>query len=151
MGGPKMPKKRFEFTIRYYKPSGKLYTTETFCSVTNAIALPDETFQPYMPDMKARIIGWRDKGGPARLPGLSCDGWEGPILLDCEDAYSVLILPDLPADFDDLVSMFTKMPDEWYPKLLKEIIRLGEAKGVWKPGEAVQCIKDAAEWMRLSS
>lgn len=86
-------KKTFKFRIVYFKPSGKYYTetTEEYeirtCGgVTNI---------PYMNDVVAKIRGLRDSGGQGSMPGLNSqsEGWDGLILIDCEQGFPCLILP----------------------------------------------------------
>ncbi len=84
-----MIRKQFEFEVVYFKLSGKFYTEAKFTAIISA----NEGGGPYMPDAVAKVRGWRDTGGPEALPGLSCDGWPGYILVDCEDGYPCLITP----------------------------------------------------------
>ena len=85
----KETKATFTIEITYFKRSGKFYTTTTEGHEFRAIP----TGNVYMHDVAAWIRGLRDSGGPGAMPGLSGDGWDGFILLDCDQGFPVLILP----------------------------------------------------------
>lgn len=84
-------KRPFAITITYFKPSGKMYSTE---EVTWEIGACEDsgspTLTPYMQDAVDRIKAAR---AAKTLPGLA-GGWEGPILVDCEEGFPVLIPPE---------------------------------------------------------
>lgn len=83
-------KKKFKFHITYFKPSGKFYTSAT---EEREIRVCENTEVPYMNDYCSRIRGLRDSQGQEGLPGLSGSGWDGFILVNCEEGYPCLILP----------------------------------------------------------
>lgn len=82
----------FKFHLTYFKSSGKYYTdieVDWECRT-----LDNQPDTPYMYDVFSKVRGLRDNGGPGALPGLSGEGWEGPILVDCEEnGVPGLILP----------------------------------------------------------
>ncbi len=73
-------KKKFAFLITYFKPSGKLYASEVVHWDIRSVDMNES--QAYTPDALAKLRGLRDNGGPEALPGLCCDGWDGPILIE---------------------------------------------------------------------
>ena len=79
----------FEFSITYFKMGGKFYTSRKVSWEVPTSARGG----PYMPDVAAKVRGLRDTGGQAALPGLCGEGWNGFILVDCEEGHPVLILP----------------------------------------------------------
>lgn len=89
----KADKKLFKFRLVYFKDTGKLYT-EANVDWAVRYSRHDDSLPPtpYMPDAFAKVRGLRDTGGQGALPGLS-GGWDGPILVDCDDGYPGLILP----------------------------------------------------------
>lgn len=84
---------RETFTVRltYFKPTGKYYTDTTF--QWTGRTLPDGSC--YMPDVVAHVRGLRDNAGQGALYGLSwrSEGWDGPILVDCDRGYPTLLMP----------------------------------------------------------
>lgn len=82
---------KFPITIEYYKSSGKWYTSQTV--VMEVRGLSGDNEQPYLPDVVSKVRGWRDNGGPGALPGLSGEGWDGPIRVICGDGVPCLIMP----------------------------------------------------------
>ena len=84
-----MSRAKFQFRITYFKSTGKFYATRNVEYVVAA----NEDGGPYMPDIKVKIVGLRDQGGQSALPGLSGEGWDGYILVDCDEGYPMLILP----------------------------------------------------------
>ncbi len=70
----------FFFQITYFKPSGKYYTGTVVAWAIEPVR--ENSSQAYYHDAVAKVRGLRDAGGPGALPGLSGDGWEGPILVE---------------------------------------------------------------------
>lgn len=85
-------KRAFKFEIEYYKPSGKFYTNATVVWTVRTAAGGN---CPYMADALAKLRALRDTGGPDSLPGLSGEGWDGPIRLTCQDGFPVMLLDRL--------------------------------------------------------
>lgn len=83
---------RFAIEITYFKPSGKFYTRERFERVFRNVGSVDQP-SCHMEHVASYIRGLRDNGGQSALPGLSGDGWDGPIMVDCEQGFPVLIFP----------------------------------------------------------
>jgi hypothetical protein len=81
----------FTIKITYFKPSGKYYTDATEKREFRSL----EGGSCYMNDVADWIRGLRrqDRAGTP-LPGLSSSGWDGFILIDSEDGFPVLILPE---------------------------------------------------------
>ena len=73
----------FSIRIVYFKPSGTFYTESTFTVEDVGISITC--------DMTAVARSIRQCRKLKDLPGLA-GGWEGPILIDCDDGYPVLIL-----------------------------------------------------------
>ena len=86
-----MKTKKFTFKLTYFKPTGKFYSNDSFEA---EVRVCEGTTIPYMPDIVAKVRGWRDTRGQRALPGLSGEGWDGFILVDCEDGYPCLIKPN---------------------------------------------------------
>ena len=82
-------KKTFAFRIVYFKPYGKFYT-EVMSDIEVGVV---GSGSPYMDDVVSKIRGWRDSDDLGALPGLSGAGWDGPILIDCEEGYPCLLMP----------------------------------------------------------
>lgn len=83
-------KKLTTFEIEYYKPSGKLYTTDRFDLEVDWIDDGSPTGIPYMNDAFDWITSRRACG--LQMPGLS-GGWkDGPIRVSHELGYPGLIL-----------------------------------------------------------
>lgn len=78
----------FKFTVSYFKPSGKWYTTTDYDY--NVRVITGKVTIPYMADVVAHLRGLRDSQ-TGRLPGLQSGQWEGHILVDCEEGYPCLI------------------------------------------------------------
>jgi hypothetical protein len=57
------------YEIHYFKPNGKYYTVATL------------EYGGELSHAVAKIRGLRDNGGQGGLPGLSGEGWDGPILI----------------------------------------------------------------------
>jgi hypothetical protein len=83
-------KAEFLFTVWYFKPSGKFYTEASFRRVVRTCG---PTRGAYMHDAVAHVRGLRDSGGQGALPGLCSGGWDGFILVNCEEGYLCLIPP----------------------------------------------------------
>lgn len=80
-----MPKvKEYLFKIYYFKPSLKFYTE-------HSISLPCEcvnengTGGPRMWDAVKRLLEMRP------LPGITAHIWSGPIMINCEESYPILL------------------------------------------------------------
>lgn len=88
-----MVSKTFRFKLWYFKTTGKFYASGTADWEVRAHQV-DKSLPatPHMPDAFAKVRGLRDTGGQGALPGLS-GGWDGPILVDCDDGYPGLIMP----------------------------------------------------------
>lgn len=84
--------KNFIIRLVYFKPSGKFYTESNYEFESKR---QTDGNGPIMSDVVAQVRGWRDCGGQGSLPGLSAysDGWDGPILIDCEEGYPCLLMP----------------------------------------------------------
>lgn len=81
--------KKFTFIITYFKPSGKYYLdtkVEWECRLCG-----EHSGVPYMNDIVLKIRGLRDYGGQSALPGIQGSGWEGFILVDCNEGFPCLI------------------------------------------------------------
>jgi hypothetical protein len=81
----------FTIKLTYFKTSGKYYTSATFSRKFRTCLNDTET--PYMNDVASHVRGLRDSGGQDAMPGLSGEGWEGYILIECDEGFPVLILP----------------------------------------------------------
>jgi hypothetical protein len=81
-------KREFLFTIWYFKPNGKFYTS---ADVHWSVRVSGSD-GPYMADAVARLRGLRDH--ESALPGLS-GGWDGPIVINCDTGFPCLIPPSL--------------------------------------------------------
>lgn len=80
----------FKFTVRYFKLSGKLYTDGVFDLETNNCG-DDQHPIAYMYD----AVDWvRRARTDSSLPGLQSGRWEGFMLVDCEEGYPCLVLPE---------------------------------------------------------
>lgn len=86
-------KKLFTIKLTYFKPSGKYYTDAKFQREFRAL----EDGSVNMHDVIAHVRGNRDNGGQGAMPGLSefRDGWDGAILVDCDDGYPHLLMPPI--------------------------------------------------------
>ena len=73
----------FHFTIWYFKTSGKFYAEAKVIWNIRTVG----TAGPYMTDAVAKLRGLRDSGGQEALPGLSGEGWDGCIVINCEDGF----------------------------------------------------------------
>lgn len=84
----------FEIRLTYFKPSGKWYTEAT---LTLRTANCGTATHPccYMNGVADLIRDSRDGGF---LPGLTSGRWDGPILINCDQGYPVLVLPDTNGD-----------------------------------------------------
>ena len=84
-------KRAFTLKLTYFKPNGKYYTSAT--TVCRVATLPNGGC--CMQDAVAYIRGTRNGGGQGSMPGLSrhSEGWDGFILVDCDEGYPHLILP----------------------------------------------------------
>lgn len=67
---------RFRFEIRYFKPTGKFYASDSFW--LDAVELAGG--RPYMEDAFSYIRGLREAGKP--LPGLSTSWADGYVLVE---------------------------------------------------------------------
>lgn len=78
-----------KWLIEYYKPTGKFYTSAEI-----------DVDLGFDWDVVAKIRGLRDNGGPDALPGLSGDGWDGPIRVsDPNGTASRVLLPRWADDY----------------------------------------------------
>lgn len=84
-------KKKFLIRITYFKPNGKSYTSDTF-EWEGAGCGPDGN-TCYMNDVAAHVRGLLQSGGQGSLYGLSATngGWDGPVLIDCDEGFPVLL------------------------------------------------------------
>lgn len=95
MSTVEMARSEFVFKISYFKLSGKYYTETEY----KAIIRKTETGVAYMPDIAAKIRGIRDsRAQDDPLPGLCGNGWEGFILIECEEGFPVLVVPSTSKD-----------------------------------------------------
>lgn len=86
----KTEKRMFTILVTYFKANGKYYTDATFQREFRTV---NDGKGVDMHDVTAYIRGERDSGGQEALPGLSGEGWDGFILVDCKQGYPCLILP----------------------------------------------------------
>lgn len=84
----------FEFEIWYFKESGKFYTEAKVTWSMENIATDGQPPTPAMWHAVAKLRGLRDNGGPEALPGLCCNGWPGPIVINCEQGFPCLLMPN---------------------------------------------------------
>ena len=84
-----MATKVFSVTLTYFKPNGKYYT-DTVVQL-EAKTLDEDCDAPYMYDIFDQV---RARRSIAALPGLQSGSWDGPILVDCEEGYPGLIMPE---------------------------------------------------------
>jgi hypothetical protein len=91
--GVEWKKATFTITIWYFKPNGKFYTEATF-EWTGRACGDGPTPTCYMQDVVAHIRGLNGRG-QGSLYGLSSNsgGWDGPIIVNCDQGYPCLILP----------------------------------------------------------
>ena len=83
-----MTSEDFTFTIQYFKLSGKYYT-ETVLNMNVRACTGPGPRTAFMHDAVEKLQSMvRNK---EQLPGLSSRGWEGHILIDCEDGFPCLI------------------------------------------------------------
>jgi len=88
------PKRTFTFTLNYYKPSGKWYTSaEAKWEIRDIGTSRGMPPLPYMPDVADKIRDLRDNGSAGALPGIGSRGWYGFILADCDDGFPCLVTP----------------------------------------------------------
>lgn len=80
----KMSRRVTTFEIEYYKPSGKLYTSDKFDLEVTWL-----DSGPYMYDAVDQARSWQAE---ARLPGLQSGTWDGPIRINHPDGFPVLLL-----------------------------------------------------------
>lgn len=98
-------KRLFAFKVTYFRPSGKFYTEEECWLFPCVDAGSKQTVHPvdggepclsspsaYMHDAVDEIERLRDTPG-CKLPGLSGNRWNGPILIECQDGFPVLVMP----------------------------------------------------------
>jgi len=83
-------KKMFKIDITYFRSGGKMYASGPIGLMLTAIG--DNNDFPYMTEAFDHVCALRDAGKP--MPGLRGSWNEGPILVDCEDGYPRLIMPD---------------------------------------------------------
>jgi hypothetical protein len=88
------PRRKFVFTINYFKDNGKWYSSYLYeyeCAVIDS----GNRDQPYINDVIAHIRGLRDSGGQGAMPGLhhQSEGWDGFIMVQHGDSFPTLILP----------------------------------------------------------
>jgi hypothetical protein len=94
-----MKQRIFKFTISYFKPNGKYYLEEEVMWVVSDCGseMQEAGFltppTAYIPEAVDKLKSLRDSTEANALPGLKGTGWDGPILITCEDAYPCLILP----------------------------------------------------------
>lgn len=87
-----MNQRIFEIKIMYFKPSGKYYSESNFTGMFSNCG--DELLPScYMSDVADLVKRQRDGHSMSGLPGLQSGTWDGPILIDCDDGFPVLILP----------------------------------------------------------
>lgn len=92
-----MRRASFEFKLTYFKDSGKYYTDALVTWDVRCICddMPFSSSMPNMNDVVAKVVGLRDDGGQGSMPGLSDQsaGWDGFILVECEQGFPCLIKP----------------------------------------------------------
>lgn len=82
---------KFTFTIWYFKPNGKFYTeAEVEWEIKCLWEGPKVPPTPWMTEAVDYLKSWDDNRGG--LPGLIGKTWEGPVLINCEQGFPVLIL-----------------------------------------------------------
>ena len=86
-------KKTFRIILWYFKASGKFYAESSFEWHGAAIIGNGPEPTCYMNDVVSHVRGLRDGGERGAMPGLMGSGWEGPILINCEQGYPCLLLP----------------------------------------------------------
>lgn len=84
-------KQEFDFSITYFKDTGKFYTDTLYRWVCATVGGTNPAPTPYMNDIVAHIRGLRGSGSP--LPGLIGTDWDGYIVVVHADGYPTLILP----------------------------------------------------------
>lgn len=77
------------FEVEYYKPSGKLYSTEQLVTSCQWVEGGGAPAIPYMNDAVEAVKQLRVRGG---LPGLQSGKWDGPIRVNHPLGFPVLIL-----------------------------------------------------------
>lgn len=85
----------FTIKIEYYKTSGKFYASEKY-EDRAADCGPSGHPCCYMQDVIDHLFERVVKGTP--LPGLAGSAWDGPVRVDCEQGYPVLLVKGLPRD-----------------------------------------------------
>ena len=80
-----------EFTVEYFKPSGKFYSSDKFITEVQLITTESEDIA-YMQDVVDYLKGLRARRLP--VPGLSGSGLDFFIRVDCEIGHPCLILPE---------------------------------------------------------
>lgn len=85
----KLKKKEFEIKVSYFKPSGKYHIHTTFKKEFETI-----NCDPYTVSMQSVVEHIKGIKSPQTLPGLITSNWDGFILVDCEQGYPCLIVPE---------------------------------------------------------
>jgi hypothetical protein len=78
----------FKFDVFYFKDSGKLYISESFELDVANVAPVGAPPVPYMQD----AVDWLKKTD--KKPGLQSGKWDGFMMVDSEEGYPCLIVPD---------------------------------------------------------
>lgn len=85
-----MHKLNFKFSVQYFKPSGKFYSSGEFTLLATDCGPPGHP-TAYMDD----AVQWlRGLGRNESLPGLISSKWDGFIVADSDEGHPVLIVPD---------------------------------------------------------